>query len=149
LDSRNWHTRCNSAYTSVTAWQVCEIRKQTPRIAESAEAARKALLYNNMAMVISPQASVVVPESFDAKWGTDSNTGKKDWAFIQPVENGGNTPALDVRVCLNENSPEFRKLPKTSSYPDNPPQRQGLFPNMEPSEAGGFDPARPEMRSDP
>jgi len=123
-------------YTIYTGETLREIRKQTPRIAESAESAKKAIFYSRSAMVISEQATVVVPETLDAKFGIDSQSGKRSWTFLFSAENGGNTPALDVGVHINDNAPEFRKLPDTFDYKDMPAASVGLFLNIQPSKPG-------------
>lgn len=64
----------------------------------------------------------------EALVGRGAETGKQSWLFTPMLENGGNTPALEVRDVMNQNL-DHKTLPDDFDYPDYP-RTSGAFPNL-------------------
>jgi hypothetical protein len=82
---------------------------------------------NQSAVVTGQRAFVFVPET-KINSAKDAKTGKKAWLFTPRMENGGNTPALNVHNYVSQNSPDYKAIPHSFEYLDRP-SPVGTFPN--------------------
>jgi len=92
-------------YTGFTVGSYCQIKKQTPRIAESADAAKKAA--DTAYAVQRPWVGVSDAPTYKT---TQSDPSHRVREFSVAIKNFGTSPALKVAVVAQPGKPEqFRK----------------------------------------
>lgn len=115
-----------AGYLAFLNWGLLQqIKKQTPQLADSADAAKRAANTAKESLV-AVQRAFVNFEALQPSLVVDEAGRQTAWQFKAPMQNSGTTPTRHARVSVNHGIlPNYRRgaepeLPKGFTFPDGP-----------------------------